>query len=85
MHEQIQIERLIQHYGSETACARALGVSQPTVNGWRRLRHGISPRIAIRIERISGGAIAATDLCDALAEHMAVKGAPLDSDQSDTC
>lgn len=72
MHKQIQIERMIRDFGSESACARAIGVSQPTVNGWRHLRHGISPRIAIRIQKISGGAIAAADLCPALSEHRSI-------------
>lgn len=69
MHTKDQIESLIKHFGgTETSCASALGFSQPTVNHWRRLKHGISPRAAMQIERVSKGAFKAIALCPELAE-----------------
>lgn len=73
MHTKDQIEALIAHFGgTETSCATAVGVSQPTVNAWRRMRHGISPKAAIRIEKASSSSFKAIDLCPELAEFAAV-------------
>ena len=62
-----QIKKIIAHFGGQSKAAKALGVSQPTVHGWLMGRHGISPLLALRIERLTGGRFPAVGLCPALA------------------
>lgn len=69
MHTKDQIEAVIQHFGgTEQKCAAAIGVSQPTVNGWRQLKHGMRPRAAMKLESVSDGVFKAIDFCPELAE-----------------
>lgn len=63
-----EIKRLVAYFGgTEAAAASAVGVKQPTVNAWLNGRHGISPITALKIEKMTGGAFQASDLCPALA------------------
>ena len=64
------IAKLIDTLGGQTPAARALGVSAPTVNGWVSGKHGISPLVAMRAERVTGGKVAAVDLCPAIRAEM---------------
>ena len=57
------IERLIKHFHTQEATAQALGVKQGTVSGWARGKHGISPEVALRAERVTGGTFTAAELC----------------------
>lgn len=66
MKTQTPIERLIQHLGGQAGVARALGVSQPTVFGWKAGLHGMNAVTAMRAERLTG--IPAVELCPKLAE-----------------
>ena len=50
------IEEAIALCGSETALARAAGVSQPTVNEAKH-KGRVSPRVALGIDRATGGQI----------------------------
>lgn len=64
------ILKLIDTLGGQTPAARALGVSQPTVNGWVSGKHGISPLIAMRAEKVTGGMVMAVDLCPAIRAEL---------------
>lgn len=60
------IERLIKHFGTQESTAEALGVKQGTVSGWVRGKHGVSPAVALRAERLTGGEFTAAELCPAV-------------------
>ncbi len=64
------IKKLVETLGGQTQTARSLGVSAPTVNGWLYGKHGISPLVAMRAERVTGGKVAAVDLCPAIRAEM---------------
>lgn len=64
-------QALIKFFGGQKATEKALGVKQPTVSGWSRGIHGISPKIALRAEKATRGAFKAEDLCDDLSESVA--------------
>lgn len=55
-------ERLVEHFGSQTATAAALGVTQGTVSGWVRGLHGCAAEVAMLAEIVTSGAIKARDL-----------------------
>ncbi|AMW64500.1 Cro-like repressor protein (endogenous virus) [Pseudomonas phage phiAH14a] len=55
-------EKLVEHFGSQSATAAALGVKQGTVSGWVRGLHGCAAEVAMRAEIITHGAIKARDL-----------------------
>lgn len=65
--------QLIAEYGSQEKFARAVGVKQGTVTGWLNGKHGINEINALRIEKIAGDKVKATDLCPRLAEIEKMK------------
>lgn len=67
------ISALISHFGSQTATAKALGVSQPTVSYWLSGYQKISPEKALLAQVKSKGEISATDLCPLFAEAEALQ------------
>jgi DNA-binding transcriptional regulator YdaS (Cro superfamily) len=67
------ISELISHFGSQTATAKALGVSQPTVSYWLSGHQRISPAKALLAQIQSGGAVSASGLCPLLAEVEALQ------------
>lgn len=58
------IDKVIAHYGSKMALAKALGVSPPAVTLWCQLDR-IPPRRAIQIERMTAGKFKAVDIAGA--------------------
>lgn len=56
-------KNLVSHFGTQTEAAEALGVDQTTISGWVRGKHGMSPGVALRAERITQGAFTAAELC----------------------
>jgi DNA-binding transcriptional regulator YdaS (Cro superfamily) len=66
------ISALISYFGSQTAAARALGVSQPTVSYWLSGQQKISPEKALLAQRLSSGSLSASDLCPLIAELTAL-------------
>lgn len=54
---------LVRHFGTQVTTAEQLGVDQTTVSGWVRGKHGMSPAVAVRAERLTNGAFKAADLC----------------------
>ncbi|WP_093464503.1 Cro/CI family transcriptional regulator [Pseudomonas sp. NFR16] len=67
------ISALISHFGSQTATAKVLGVSQPTVSYWLSGQQRISPEKAILAQMKSNGAVLASDLCPLIAELAALQ------------
>jgi DNA-binding transcriptional regulator YdaS (Cro superfamily) len=64
-------EKLVEHFGSQTATAAALGVKQGTVSGWVRGLHGCAAEVAMRAEILTSGAIKARDLRPSIPEQAA--------------
>jgi DNA-binding transcriptional regulator YdaS (Cro superfamily) len=52
--------KIISHFGTQAALARALGVSRVAVTLWKT--EGIPSHQAIKIERITGGKFKAVDI-----------------------
>ncbi|WP_341522184.1 Cro/CI family transcriptional regulator [Pseudomonas sp. G.S.17] len=67
------ISELVAHFGSQTATAKALGVSQPTVSYWVSGHQKISPEKALRAQIESNGAVSASDLCPLFARAEALQ------------
>ena len=55
--------RLVAHFEGQEATAEKLGVKQATVSGWVRGVHGMSPGVAVKAERATGGEFSRRDLC----------------------
>lgn len=66
------ISRLIKFFGTQERTAQALGVSQASVSGWAGGKHGMSELHALKAERLTSGAVKATELCSRLADAQAV-------------
>lgn len=60
------IKLMVEQLGGQTKAATALKVKQPTVNGWLSGKHGISPIVAMRAEKLIG--IPAEKLCPSMQE-----------------
>ncbi|GAA0586458.1 Cro/CI family transcriptional regulator [Halomonas salifodinae] len=58
--------KLVEHFDTQTNAAAALGVDQTTVSGWVRGKHGMSPAVALRAERLTEGKFKASELCPAV-------------------
>jgi len=71
------LERASQHFGSQAALARALGVTPMAVSQWKK--RGIPPWQAVAIEHLTQGAIGRKELCPAMFETFGpTKGRSLD-------
>lgn len=57
------IERLVDHFGSQTKTAAALGVSQASVSYWASGLTRMSADKAFLAEELTGGVITARELC----------------------
>jgi len=62
------ISRLIQHFGTQSLTAKALGVSQATVSYWLSGSIKISAEKAFLAELATGGAVSAASLCPLIAQ-----------------
>jgi len=60
------IKKLVDLLGGQARAAQALNVKQPTVSGWLSGKHGMSAIVAMKAERVTGGAIQAAELCPEL-------------------
>jgi len=58
-------KELVAHFGTQEVTAEKLGVDQSTVSGWVRGKHGMSPVVAKRAERLTHGKFKKEDLCPA--------------------
>ena len=54
----MDFEQIIQHFGSQSAAAQALQVTQPTLSNWKKRGH-IPELQQLRIEHITGGKLKA--------------------------
>ncbi|HGY9636479.1 TPA: transcriptional regulator [Pseudomonas putida] len=62
------ISKLIQHFGTQSLTAKALGVSQATVSYWLSGSVKISAEKAFLAELATGGAVSAASLCPLIAQ-----------------
>lgn len=58
-------QALVAHFGSQQLAAAALSISQPSVNAWVTGKANMSPIVALRAEKATGGLFKAADLCPA--------------------
>jgi len=56
-------KELVAHFGTQDITAEKLEVDQSTVSGWVRGKHGMSPVVAKRAERVTAGAFKKEALC----------------------
>ena len=56
-------KELVAHFGTQDITAEKLEVDQSTVSGWVRGKHGMSPVVAKRAERLTAGAFKKEALC----------------------
>ncbi|MEN8291854.1 YdaS family helix-turn-helix protein [Acinetobacter radioresistens] len=61
-------EELISYFGTQELTAKALGVSQSTVNAYLNNRWGMSHKVAIQAQKATKGKFKAVDLCPSLKE-----------------
>jgi DNA-binding transcriptional regulator YdaS (Cro superfamily) len=54
---------LVAHFGTQEITAERLGVDQSTVSGWVREKHGMSPVVARRADRLTEGLFRKEELC----------------------
>lgn len=67
-----ELKRLVEHFEGQAKCAKAIGVSQPTVANWLSGKHGVSAVTALRIELVTGGEFKAAELCPDLSAVSSV-------------
>ncbi|MNO55171.1 hypothetical protein D3C76_456570 [compost metagenome] len=56
-------KELVAHFGTQEVTAKRLKVDQSTVSGWVRGKHGMSPVVAKRAERLTEGKFKKEFLC----------------------
>ena len=56
------VRRLVKHFGSQAAVARALNVTPVAVSNWKLGKTDISAAVAFRAEKASGGRFKAAEL-----------------------
>lgn len=56
-------QRLVDHFGGQLQTAKALDVNQGAVSNWVRGKHGMSPAVALRAQKLTRGAFTAAQLC----------------------
>ncbi|WP_421655067.1 transcriptional regulator [Microbulbifer harenosus] len=52
----------MEHFGTQTKAAKAIGVSQPAISWLLRGKQGINPLNAIKAEEATGGAVTRCEL-----------------------
>lgn len=62
-------ERLVAYFGTQAKAADALGVDQASVSNWVRGKNGMSPLVAMKAERLTGGVLLAKHLCPRVFGH----------------
>ncbi len=61
-------KKLVGHYRTQTAAAKAFGVAQPSVRAWIEGKAKMSEKVAIRVQKATEGKFKAVDLCPSLKE-----------------
>ncbi|QPI65856.1 transcriptional regulator [Vreelandella venusta] len=63
MSQTSTFQSLVGFFGTQIKAAELLNVDQATVSGWVRGKHGMSPAVALRAEKLTGGKFTAAQLC----------------------
>ncbi|MGQ7253946.1 Cro/CI family transcriptional regulator [Vreelandella titanicae] len=61
-------QSLVDHFGGQLQTAEALNVNQGAVSNWVRGKHGMSPAVALRAEKLTDGAFTRYQLCPSVFE-----------------
>ncbi|MGO3214795.1 MAG: transcriptional regulator [Halomonas sp.] len=56
-------QSLVDHFGGQIKTAKALQVNQGAVSNWVNDKHGMSPAVALRAEKLTDGAFSRAQLC----------------------
>lgn len=64
-------QKLVEHFGNQQKTAKALNVSQPSVNAWVLGKTNMSALVAIKAERATNGIFKAHDLCKRIKDEVA--------------
>lgn len=59
-------QSLVDYFEGQSSTAKALGVNQGAVSNWVRGKHGMSPAVALRAAKLTGGRFTAAELCPAV-------------------
>lgn len=62
-HQPTIFQSLVSHFDTQVKTAELLKVDQATVSGWVRGKHGMSPAVALRAEKLTEGKFTAVQLC----------------------
>ena len=63
MSQTSTFQSLVGFFGNQIKTAELLKVDQATVSGWVRGKHGVSPAVALRAEKLTKGKFTAAQLC----------------------
>ncbi|MFI8748873.1 YdaS family helix-turn-helix protein [Vreelandella lionensis] len=63
MSQTSTFQSLVGFFGNQIKTAELLKVDQATVSGWVRGKHGMSPAVALRAEKLTEGKFTAAQLC----------------------
>ena len=66
MSQTSTFQSLVGFFGTQIKAAQLLKVDQATVSGWVRGKHGMSPAVALRAEKLTDGKFTAAQLCPAV-------------------
>lgn len=72
-HQPIIFQSLVSHFGTQVKTAELLKVDQATVSGWVRGKHGMSPAVALRAEKLTKGKFTAVQLCPSVFNEPSVQ------------
>ena len=63
MSQTSTFQSLVGYFGTQIKTAELLKVDQATVSGWVRGKHGMSPAVALRAEKLTDSAFTRRQLC----------------------
>ncbi|MCD1588972.1 helix-turn-helix domain-containing protein [Halomonas sp. IOP_14] len=68
-------KNLVSHFGGQLQTAKALNVNQGAVSNWVCGKHGMSPAVALRAEKLTNGRFTAAQLCPSVFSEPPINGA----------
>lgn len=75
MNQTSTFQSLVGYFGTQIKTAELLKVDQATVSGWTRGKHGMSPAVALRAEKLTDGKFTAAQLCPSVFNEPPVEEA----------
>tara|TARA_R110000796_G_scaffold252222_2_gene385667 strand:- start:228 stop:464 length:237 start_codon:yes stop_codon:yes gene_type:complete len=75
MSQTSTFQSLVGFFGTQIKTAELLKVDQATVSGWVRGKHGMSPAVALRAEKLTNGRFTAAQLCPSVFSEPPLNGA----------